>query len=219
VPEEEVMGVRDVTALLRERARALALPEAGAEDEQREALATFSIAGQAIGVALERVSRAAELRQATPVPGAAAWLLGVISVEGQILSLVDVATLLDVGRRERGAITGALVVHDGARLLALAAEQLLGIRDVPAASITRFVGEAGPLPAMVAAEGSEHGWGSERSERGTGASTGGAASEASGGPTRAQRPRGGARGDLYVLDVPKLMADRRLGPGGPATGE
>jgi purine-binding chemotaxis protein CheW len=60
-------------------------------------------AGEAYAVAVGHVLEVAELGQVRPVPGARPELLGIKSVRGQILPVVDLARLLGVHRAARPA--------------------------------------------------------------------------------------------------------------------
>jgi chemotaxis signal transduction protein len=141
---------RDAAPRLAERARLLALPEEGIEEVATRPLACFAIAGQAFGVPLEFVVRAAALRHLTEAPGAPPWLLGVAGVEGRLVATVELAGLYGVGRQEMGILGGVLVVGGaGGRELGLAAERLVGIRDVHASSIRPLPGAPAPLARMA----------------------------------------------------------------------
>ena len=135
---------RDLAAVLRERARALARPEVE-EAGDTEALATFTSAGHALGVPLDRVLRASELRHLTEIPGGPAYLLGVTTVEGHLVSLLDLAAFLGLPRRGVADVRGVLVVTAGERALGLAAEQLTGLLDLPQSAAVAMPGGAGAL--------------------------------------------------------------------------
>lgn len=139
---------RDVTALLRERARVLAQRDEAAESagEAYAAYAAFTIGGHRFGVPLGSVVRAAEVRHLTEIPGGPGYLLGIAALEGHMVSLLDVAALLDLRRRGMGDVTGALVVSWQEREIGLAAERLIGIEDVALRDIR-------PLPGAPAAVG------------------------------------------------------------------
>jgi purine-binding chemotaxis protein CheW len=140
---------RDVGAILRERARILALRDASELAATTEELATFGIGGHLIGVPMVRVTRAAALKHLTEIPGGPPFLVGVTAVEGQLVSLLDLAVLLGLSRRGVGDITGSLVVSWGAREIGLAAEQLFGIEDVPVRDIAPLPGATGPLTRVA----------------------------------------------------------------------
>lgn len=135
---------RDVAAILRSRAEALAIREESTHTATEE-LATFAIGGHPIGVPMSRVTHAAALRHLTEIPGGPGYLVGITAVEGHLVSLLDLAQFLDLRRHGVGDVTGSLVVAWGGREIGLAAEQLHGIEDVPERCISNLPGAAGPL--------------------------------------------------------------------------
>lgn len=146
-------GLRDVAAVLHARARALAEREQGDRDHATEELATFSIGGHTIGVPMERVTRAAALRHLTEIPSGPGYLVGLTAFEGHLVSLVDLATFLDLARQGVGDVTGALVVAWKGRELGLAAEQLHGIENVPLHTIAPLPGGVGPVQRIAQRSG------------------------------------------------------------------
>ena len=143
---------RDITTLLRERARALARPE---EEEalDAEALATFTVGGHARGVPLDRVVRASDLRHLTEIPDGPPWLLGLTAVEGHLVTLLDLARFLGLPRSGVSDVRGSLVVSSGKREIGLVAEQLLGIADLPASSLMALPDSGGPLRRVARGQG------------------------------------------------------------------
>jgi chemotaxis signal transduction protein len=138
-------AARSVEAILRERARALAVPEEEDGSADTEELAMFGIGGHILGVPMAQVTRAAALRHLTEIPGGPPFLVGVTAIDGHLVSLLDLPQFLGLARRGIGDITASLVVSSGAREIGLAAEELLGIEDVPVRSIAALPGAVGPL--------------------------------------------------------------------------
>jgi purine-binding chemotaxis protein CheW len=141
--------VRDVEAILRGRAQQLAVR---AQDESAlttEELATFSIGGHHIGVSMASVTHAATLTHLTEIPGGPAWLVGITTVEGQLISLLDLSALLRLSQRGVGDVTTSLVVAAGGREIGLAAEQIFGVEDVPRTAIAPLQTTNGPLTRIA----------------------------------------------------------------------
>jgi chemotaxis signal transduction protein len=145
-------ATRDVAAILRLRARALAQREVE-ERHDIEPLATFTSGGHALGVPLACVVRASELRHLTEVPQAPAWLLGLTAVEGHLVSLLDMATFLGLPTGGVTDVRGGLVVAWGKREIGLGAEQLLGIADVSQADLHPLPGGSGALQRVARGRG------------------------------------------------------------------
>jgi chemotaxis signal transduction protein len=144
-------GARNLDAILRERARLLARPEWEDHDDTVE-LAAFKIGGHTIGVPLMHVSRAADLRHLTEIPGGPPHLIGVTAVDGKLVSLLDLTALYGLRGRGIGDVTGTILVAHGRREIALAAEQLVGIEDVPPEAIKPIPGAQSPLSRIATLE-------------------------------------------------------------------
>src|SRR5262249_55936505 len=69
-------AARSVEAILRERARILAVPAAEDENADTEELATFGVGGHVLGVPMARVTRAATLRHLSEIPSGPPYLVG-----------------------------------------------------------------------------------------------------------------------------------------------
>lgn len=110
-----------------------------------EPILSFGIAGYRFGVSLKSVWRAAHIRHLTEIPGGPSHLVGVTTIAGHIISLLDFSALLSLPRIGGGDIIGAVVVFDRDRRIALAAEQLYGIDDVNENDISGLPGGGGPL--------------------------------------------------------------------------
>jgi purine-binding chemotaxis protein CheW len=141
-------AARNRDAILRERARQLARPDWDEHDDTVE-LAAFKIGGHLIGVPLMHVARAAELRHLTEIPGGPQHLIGVTAVDGKLVSLLDLTALYGLRGRGIGDVTGTLLVVHGRREIALAAEQLVGIEDVPPEAIKPVPGADNPLSQIA----------------------------------------------------------------------
>lgn len=150
------LRARDVQAILAERARQLALPDDGPRLDPTEPYTVFALGGQLFGAPLAGVSRADDVRHLTEVPGAPPWLLGVTAIAGRLLSLIDLATMFELKRRDVGPIGGCLVVLDGGRAIALAAERLVSIVDLPRSSIAVLEPARGAITRVAAFGQAEH---------------------------------------------------------------
>jgi purine-binding chemotaxis protein CheW len=143
------MDARDVADILRERAEALAHRDESAVQGATASLASFSIGGHSIAVPVAHVTRASALRHLTEIPGGPPYLMGVTSVDGHLVSLLDLAAFLGLPKRGLHDVVAVLVVVAGAREIGLAADQLHGIEDLPERAITVLPGQSGPLGRVV----------------------------------------------------------------------
>ena len=129
-------SARDMRDVLRERARLLARPvgAAAADGDQVEFL-EFAVADERYGIETAHVREVAAVSAPTRVPGVPAFIAGVVTVRGQILSVLDIGRLFglpDPG----GAAPGRLVVLEGPDMpMGILAAAIIGVRAVPPSEI------------------------------------------------------------------------------------
>ena len=88
--------------------------------------------GEQYALPVEAVTEVDELGDVTPVPGAPAEVAGVRNLRGQVIPVIDLAAMLELGteaRQER-----IVVAEHGDRRAALAVEQVEGVEELPEAS-------------------------------------------------------------------------------------
>jgi purine-binding chemotaxis protein CheW len=103
----------------------------------------FDVGGQRFAVPLGAVREVFNLGPLTPVPTAPGAVAGVTNLRGQVVPVLDLALLLEVGlHRLRLGDPAVLVEADGVRA-ALLVERVVGIRRRPGAG-------AAPLPEQPA---------------------------------------------------------------------
>ncbi|MDQ3631441.1 MAG: chemotaxis protein CheW [Actinomycetota bacterium] len=106
------------------------------------------VAGEHYAVPVACVLEVAELGDVTPVPGAPRSVLGVRNLRGQLITVVDLATLFGLegdSPRERLVVT-----EEGDRRAGLAVESILDVASVPEPS---EAAESAYLRGAVLADG------------------------------------------------------------------
>jgi purine-binding chemotaxis protein CheW len=85
--------------------------------------------GEDYALAVESVREIAKLGAITPVPGAPAEVLGVWNLRGDVMAVVDLATLLGLGREDE---PGRIIVAEQGDLRAgLAVESVVDVGPLP----------------------------------------------------------------------------------------
>jgi purine-binding chemotaxis protein CheW len=140
---------RDIDAILRRRAQQLAARAHHEDALATEELVTFLVGPHQIGVPMTWVNHAATIRHLTEVPGGPPWLVGIITVEGQLVSLLELPALLGLSQRGVRDATSSVVVGWNGRQIGLAAEQIFGIEDVPRSAIAALPSSEGPLTRVA----------------------------------------------------------------------
>lgn len=135
---------------LRELQVRLASRLQAARERPREAgWLAVECAGAGLLLPLGQAGEIQSLRDVTPVPHAAPWLVGVANVRGQLNAVMDLAAFLGLRERGAGARSGQLVVFNpGLRVnSALLIDRLLGLRD--SEQLQPVTDVSGPRPAFA----------------------------------------------------------------------
>jgi purine-binding chemotaxis protein CheW len=138
------------TAILAERARLLARPLASeASSGASIEIVTFDLAGERYGVEARYVQEVARIVDLTPLPGAPDFIVGIVSLRGEIVAVVEL-------RRLFGVATHGLT--DLSRLIVLGLDRPeLGILAEGADALTTLpLDEILDPPAAGASIGREH---------------------------------------------------------------
>ena len=140
--EDRRRGVRRTDEeILRRRAEAAAVSRE-AERDPDVRLLIFRAASELFAVDLKSVSAITIIRALTPLPGVPRALTGLLNVRGRHVTAIDLGLFLPgraASQRRIVDAAKAITVFQGARDVALIAEELLGIRETFNDEITSIV--------------------------------------------------------------------------------
>lgn len=114
-------------AILEARARALAAgapAEPGASIEVLE----FTLANERYAIESSWVSEVVPLRELTPLPGTPAFVLGIIHLRGEVISVLDLKKFFELPERGLSDLDKAIILDDGAMQFAILADAIVGVR-------------------------------------------------------------------------------------------
>jgi len=132
------VSARDIENELRERASRLSRSAGNKQQISTEAFVAFLIGKQCFGVPLRAVVYAGRLRHLTPIPNGPPHLLGVTLMAGHLISVLDIASLFALRRTGVADVNSCLIIESGPRKIGLAAEQALGIEEIPQDQISEI---------------------------------------------------------------------------------
>jgi purine-binding chemotaxis protein CheW len=130
-------------SILKERARALARvaePEAAAGKSID--LIEFRLASEAYAIEYAFVQEVHPLRDFTPLPGTPPFVLGIVNLRGQILSVVDLRSFFDLPARGLGDLNKVIVIRDDRMEFGILADEVTGVRAIPR------IGIQPPIPTL-----------------------------------------------------------------------
>jgi len=117
---------------LKSRARLLAR-EVQTADPNQEFLeiVAFRLASETYGIESAYVREAYPLKNLTPLPGVAPYVLGIVNVRGQILSVIDLKIFFDLPAKGLGQLNKLLILQDEQMGFGILADDILGAYSIP----------------------------------------------------------------------------------------
>lgn len=121
----------EIQCLLKERARLLAEPPPATEkaDEYLE-IVEFDLAYERYAFALSHVREVSPLKNLTPLPCTPAFVLGIINLRGEIVSIIDLKNFFDLPEKGLTDLNKVIVLHDKDMTFGILADKILGTRPI-----------------------------------------------------------------------------------------
>jgi len=130
--------------ILKERAKVLARErEVDTRDQKYLDILEFLLAYERYAIESSWVREVYPLKELTPLPGIPSFVLGIINVRGQIVSVVDLKKLFDLPAKGLTDLNKVIIVSDGRMEFGLLADGVSGVRQIPMREIQP------PLPTLT----------------------------------------------------------------------
>lgn len=137
-------AIAEKRLILRNRAKALASePREGGASCPSLDVVEIRLAGENYAVESAHVSEVLPLKELTPLPCTPEFVLGLINVRGQILSVVDLRVLFDLPRPPVAPSAKVVVLRSGPMEVGVVADVVVEARVVPLDAISPV------LPSMT----------------------------------------------------------------------
>ncbi|MDD5180892.1 MAG: chemotaxis protein CheW [Gallionellaceae bacterium] len=122
--------------ILQARAQALA-SEPGKIQTDAECLRVmeFRLAHERYAVESRHVREVVALENLTPLPGAPAFVCGIVNVRGEILSVIDIKKFFDLPQKGLPDLHKIIVLQSDNMLFGVLADTITGVRQIPLAGI------------------------------------------------------------------------------------
>lgn len=91
----------------------------------------FLLAHETYGVESSYVREVYPLRAFTPLPCTPSFVLGIINIRSQILSVIDLKKFFDLPDRGLTDLNKVIVVHDDRMTFGILADAVLAVRSIP----------------------------------------------------------------------------------------
>jgi len=121
---------------LRDRAKELAR-ESSSDDTGEEYLETveFLLAYETYAIETAYIREVCPLDKLTPLPLTPPFVLGIINVRGQILSVIDVKKFFDLPEKGLTNLNRVIILHSRDMEFGVLADEILGIKSFPISKI------------------------------------------------------------------------------------
>lgn len=103
---------------------------------QASQVVVLIVEGSRYALPLSSVERVLPMLATEPVPGAPEPVLGAINLGGRVVPVVDPRRRLGLAAQNYGLDAHLLIVRTPRRVLALPADEVLGVQDIDAGSVT-----------------------------------------------------------------------------------
>jgi purine-binding chemotaxis protein CheW len=122
--------------IMRKRAKKLASESKTKEtDEEKLEILEFMLSGERYGLESLYIREAYPLKNFTPIPCTPAFVLGLVNVRGQVMSIVDIGRFFELPRKGITELNRVLVLSSGDMEFGILADDILGVSQVPVKDI------------------------------------------------------------------------------------
>ena len=129
-------GADETARILRERAHALAAEPGRAQTlDQSIEVVEFLLAHERYAVESCYVREVYPLENLTPLPCTPAFVLGIVNLRGEIVSVIDVRKFFDLPQTGLPDLNKVIVLESGNMLFGILADVILGVRRIALAGI------------------------------------------------------------------------------------
>ena len=123
-------------AILKARARVLAREtEEGGSARKFLDIIEFSLAAETYGIESAFVREVYPLKDFTPLPGTPPFVVGVVNVRGQILSVIDLKKFFNLPEKGLGQLNKVIIIRNDRMEFGILADAVLDARPIPLETI------------------------------------------------------------------------------------
>ena len=122
--------------ILRKRAEALARkPEEPEADRNVLQVIEFILASETYAIESQFIREITPLKDITAIPCTPPFVMGMINVRGQILTVINIKTFFGLPEQGLSDLSEVIIVQDGATEIGILADVILGVRTLSIAAI------------------------------------------------------------------------------------
>jgi purine-binding chemotaxis protein CheW len=134
--DHDSLELEECRRILKTRAKALARETSERKHtEEHLQVVEFMVAHERYGIESINIREVCPLRDFTAVPCTPPFVLGIINVRGQIVSVVDLRKFFDLPEKGLSDLNRAIILHHAEMEFAILADLINGVRYVPLSGI------------------------------------------------------------------------------------
>ncbi len=124
------------TDILKSRAKALARePETETTGEAYLEVVAFQLEDENYAIETSCIREVYPLKELTPVPCTPPFVLGIINIRGQILSVLDLKEFFNLPEKGLADLNKVIILHSDGMEFGILADAIIGVRSVPLSNI------------------------------------------------------------------------------------
>ena len=120
---------RDKILKVRAKIFSRELEAKGEKDEYVEVL-EFLLAHEMYGIELKYVREVYPLKELTPILAIPAFVLGIVNVRGEILSVIDIKKFFDLPEKGLTDLNKVIILHSADMEFGILADSIIGVRNI-----------------------------------------------------------------------------------------
>ncbi len=139
-------GAGERERILEARAEVLARETEDVKDKDSVEIVEFLLADEHYGIESRYIREVCPIKDYTPLPGTPAFVLGLINVRGQIVSVIDIKKFFDMPDKGISDLNKTIIIHNDTMEFGILADEILGVRNVA-------LSEVQPPPTLTGVRG------------------------------------------------------------------
>ena len=133
--QSEERSLAQRSELLKERAQRLALEPEVEETGEHLEVVEFLLGSEHYGIETSFVREVHPLREVTHLPCTPPFVLGIMNLRGEILSVIDIRKFFDLGQQESDELNKVIVLRGATMEFGILADAVVGVRTILAKGV------------------------------------------------------------------------------------
>ena len=130
IEKRQSTGPGDRERILKARAEVLARESEETKDKDSFEIVEFLLANEYYGIESRYIREVYPIKDYTPLPGTPSFVLGLINVRGQIVSVINIKKFFDMPDKGISDLNKVIIIHDDMMEFGILADEILGVKAV-----------------------------------------------------------------------------------------